>query len=159
MVKKKKSKDTVGSSGISLDLSEWNKYHEALEKKFIDPSSEIKDTQIAINSDIQDHFNKETGPGGAKWKKSKRAIRDSGKTLTDTGAMRRQIKSRVQTNKNGIRIEFFSDGESKKYSWVHNTGARIRNRSGRLTKMPKRQFAWVSKECKDRIADAWLKGL
>lgn len=155
----KKNKNIVGSSNVNIDLTEWNAYYQTIQNKQLDPAYEVKVTQQAINSNIQDHFNREQGPGGIKWKPSQRALRDGGKTLTDTAAMRRQIKSRIKPNKKGLNIEYYSDGESKKYSWVHNTGARIKNRSGRLTKMPKRQFAWIDAKTKQEITNAWVYGL
>ena len=66
-------------------------------------------------------FELEQAPGGAPWRKSRRAARDGGQTLTDTGRLRNSITRRVF----GDAVEV---GTNVVYAAIHQFGGRTRPR-------------------------------
>lgn len=117
-----------------LDDRQW--------RKFIKSStSNLKKSHKALQvayatkgfSDIIKHFKGEQGPKG-RWQKSQRAIRESGKTLQDTGNLRRSF---LPTNfkpagRNAILI--FNNAS---YSGIHDRGDASKN-------IPQREFMYFS---------------
>ena len=82
--------------------------------------SEILTTlAIEAQKDIENHFNNESGPKGKKWKSSKRALEQGGKTLQDTGALS-MIKFNINTTQNYAFI-----GTTVHSGKAHHVGAVI----------------------------------
>ena len=128
----------------------------AIEQRLINPAYEVQHTAIAIEAEIEDHFNKEMGPAG-RWRPRKDP-RGTWKILSKSRALRRGLKAVTSIKPNGISVEVVPSQETAKYAYVHNNGLRIRNRSGRFTAMPKRQYVWVSARVKKEIAELWSRG-
>lgn len=142
-------------------VKEVERYLEAIRKRFINPASEIDSTiKYVQKTIIPQRFEEQKNPLGQPWKPSQRVLKHGGKTLTKSGQLRRSLQAIVSTDQRGINIAFSATGEAAKYASVHNNGMRIRNKSGRFTQMPKRQFAFLtSKEKQVIIRDIWIKGL
>lgn len=62
-------------------------------------------------------FETESGPGGAPWRKSRRAAREGGKTLTDSGRLRGSITHNVLSD--GVEV-----GTNVQYAAIHQFGGR-----------------------------------
>lgn len=146
-------------SDVKIDDKQFRQYIEAIQKRLIDPGYELARTKDIILANIKDHFDKESSPVG-KWRPRKDK-RTWGKwpILDKSGALKNSIRANIITSGKELSIQFSAEGEPKKYAMVHNNGMRIRNRAGRFTKMPKRQFAWISAQAKEEIRQVWIKGL
>jgi phage gpG-like protein len=134
----------------------------AIRDKLIDPSAEIQGTADYYEKTILPRrFDEQKHPSGNPWKPSKRVIKHGGKTLTNTRNLRNSLKAYPKVTSTGAEVEIKSNNaEIAKYAALHNNGGRIKNRGGKLTTMPKRQYAWASKEEKQIIIrDIWIKGL
>ena len=70
-----------------------------------------------LEASTMHRFETQTAPDGAPWKPSKRAKRDSGETLTDTGRLRASITRRVRPD----RVEV---GSGVVYAAIHQFGGR-----------------------------------
>ena len=143
-------------SQIEFNDEAAKQYLKAIQDHLINPAYEVQQTAIAIESEIEDHFNKEMGPSG-RWRPRKKPTGDW-KILSKSRALRRGLKPVTTIKPTGISIEVIPSAETAKYAYVHNNGLRIRNRSGRFTAMPKRQYVWVSSKLKKEIADLWSRG-
>jgi len=145
--------------GVTIDDDMFRQYVEAINKKLIDPGYELSRTKDLLLANIADHFKNEQGPVG-KWTRRKDK-RTWGKwpVLDKSGALKNSIDGKVFIDAKGSKVQITIDGEPAKYARVHNNGMRIRNRSGRFTKYPKRQFAWISAQTKEDIRQVWIKGL
>lgn len=75
-------------------------------------------------------FETESGPGGAPWKKSRRAAREGGQTLTDKGRLRNSLTHNVLAD--GVEV-----GTNVVYAAIHQFGGRTPPRTIR----PKRKKA------------------
>lgn len=119
------------------------------------PSPKSRDNifKYMDNTVFPRRFNETKNPAGGQWKKSQRVLKKGGYTLTDKSFLRNSMYSEIDIVKPGLlNIEQFAKGKLQAIkAAVHNNGLRIRNRSGRLTKMPKRQFAFIKKAEKEEI--------
>jgi hypothetical protein len=97
---------------------------------------------VTVNYFQNEVFDSEGGSIGNRWKKSKRAIKDGGKTLTDTGAGKRSIRKRIKSSNLAI-IQ-----AEKKYMNKHQKG---------LKGMPVRKFFGNSKELTRRCNNVITK--
>lgn len=75
-------------------------------------------------------FETESGPGGSPWRKSRRAARQGGQTLTDSGRLRASITHNVLAD--GVEV-----GTNVVYAAIHQLGGRTPPRTIR----PKRKKA------------------
>lgn len=144
------------------NLPEVQNYFRAAKNHLINPRFELYQVEKYIKREIfPKRFNEQKKPAGGKWKPSKRVILKGGKTLTDTRALRNSMTAKsVIVGSGKLNINMYAQGEPRKYAAVHNNGMRIRNRAGRFTKMPKRQFAWLSMSEKEKIIyDIFLRQL
>lgn len=129
-------------------IKELNKALGKYIKKIKQPVQFFKDSTIVMQQDVLRHFKNEQG-SDRKWKKSKRAIRESGKTLQDKGLMRASISSRSDRTS-------AATGTNKKsktgvmYPKIHNEG---------LGGMPKREFLWLSKNAGKKIMGLMINEL
>jgi len=144
-------------SKVEIDAEEFRQYIDAIKKKLINPRYELNKTKRIMLADIRDHFNKETGPVG-KWTRRKDP-RGTWPILNKSGDLKEGLDGEIVLRSDGIKIKIYINGPANKYGFVHNNGMRIPNRGGGLTKMPKRQFAWLSSRAKEEITQVWLKGL
>lgn len=135
---------------------------DAIRKKFIDPSAEIKGTAEYYEKTILPRrFDEQKHPSGNPWKPSKRVIKHGGKTLTNKRNLRNSLKAYPVVTSTGAEMTIKSNNaEIAKYAHVHNNGGRIKNRAGRMTTIPKRQYAFATEPEKQIIIrDIWIKGL
>jgi len=138
---------------FTYDSKEAELLLRAAAMKVIDLSFEMGEITTLVQKDIEDHFNKERSPVG-KWRKRK-----DNKThpiLNLSGALKRSITSKASANIGKLTISIKSD---LIYAKVHNNGMTIRNRGGGYTQMPKRQFAWISKDVRDKSMEIIIKGV
>ena len=137
------------------------RYIDAIRKKLINPEVEAKATADFIEKTvIPRRFEEQKGPTGNPWKPSKRVLKSGGKTLTLSGKLRHGLKPKISINSTGVDISFVPSTETAKYAYLHNNGGRVKNRSGRFTTMPKRQYAYTTAEEKRIIIkDIWVRGL
>ena len=85
--------------------------------------------------------NNQFGGGFTKWKKSKRAMKQNGQTLVDTGQLAASIRVNVAQESGLITVEI---GSNKVYAAIHNFGGQTgRNRS---VTMPARPFLVIQDE-------------
>lgn len=83
-----------------------------------------------------------------KWRERKRPDRYKHKILQKSGKLRRSIKSKVFTTKNGFEIRFKSN---LPYAQIHNEGLTGLAWGKHSFKMPKRQFMGYSRVLDLRI--------
>jgi phage gpG-like protein len=83
-----------------------------------------------------------------KWQPRKRPDRQRHKILQKTGKLRRSIKSKVFTTKDGFEIRFKSN---LVYAKIHNEGLMGKAWGKHSFKMPKRQFMGYSRVLDLRI--------
>lgn len=147
------------NSEVKIDDKDFRNYIEGVKKKLINPRYELSRTKDIILADIKNHFDKESSPVG-KWTRRKDP-KTHGKwpILNKSGALKNNIDAEIGIRSDGIKLKIYVNGEANKYAAVHNNGMRIPNRGGGLTKMPKRQFAWLSRQAKEDITQVWIKGL
>lgn len=82
-------------------------------------------------------FERGQGPGGARWEKSLRAMREGGQTLIQSGRLRDSISERSNVTSE-TRLEI---GTNLKYAAIHQFGGKtaphvIRPRRGHALKIP-----------------------
>ena len=75
----------------------------------------LADIGEEIVSQTLEHFQTETGPDGAAWKKSQRAAAQGGLTLTDTARLRTSIKR-------NLGADFVEVGTNVIYGAIHQLG-------------------------------------
>ena len=83
---------------------------------------ELLITSINRNFQVGGRYGKDNpfGGGNTKWKKSKRAMLQSGMTLQDTGQMAASVKVNVKFEGNKLIIKM---GSNKKYAAIHQFGS------------------------------------
>jgi phage gpG-like protein len=95
-----------------------------LQRRATDTSPLMDRLGQAAVSDMQERFDTETTPGGARWTPSIRAREEGGKTLTQSARLRQSLTHNVMGRD---RVEA---GTNVIYAGVHNQGATIRAKSG-----------------------------
>lgn len=140
---------------------EATRFLDAIRRKLINPEVEAKATADYLEKTvIPRRFNEQKGPTGNPWKPSKRVLKSGGKTLTLSRELRQGLKPEINISPRGVDIHFKPSAKSEMYAYVHNNGGRIKNKSGRYTTMPKRQYAYTTQQEKMIIIrDIWVKGL
>jgi len=115
-------------------------------KKYAKAARRIKDVRqlnrdiaIKLHQNVIVRFVKERDPDGQSWKPSKRAQREGGQTLTDTGRLRASIRFGFGRN----YAEVFTN--TLEYAAVHNEGA---------ARMPKRQYIGYGSDERNAVNDA-----
>lgn len=88
-----------------------------LERRAGDLTPAMKSIGEHIVSVARMSFRAEQSPAGVPWPKSKRAIKDSGKTLADTGRLKASISH--QANRDAVKV---STGTNVQYAAVHQFG-------------------------------------
>lgn len=155
----------MAKSGVSV---KWNN----LDKQLLNMADKITDTHNLLEGigsmlvrNTEKRFQKEESPSGEKWKKSQRAIRQNGKTLTDSGELKNSISSQVQ----GKTVQV---GTNKEYARIHQFGGEIKPKNkktlffetadgkkiiAKKVTMPPRPFIGISDDdiddAKGQIAD------
>ena len=79
-------------------------------------------------------FEEEKSPFGEPWKKSKRAIKESGQTLFITGRLKGSVSSKVTTDGNAVVT-----GTNMEYGKIHQFGGKF---------MPKRSYLPINSKGK-----------
>ena len=143
---------------------EFETYLDAIRRKLIDPSVEAKATADFVEKTIiPRRFQEQKGPTGSPWRVSQRVRKYGGRTLSKSNtneALRFSIRAKINIASGGVNIDFGIVGPASKYGYLHNNGGRIKNRSGKYTTMPKRQFAYLTvAEKRLIITDIWIRGL
>ena len=81
--------------------------------------SALRQIGSRLVASVIDRFETVSGPGGVPWKKSGRAAREAGQTLTDTGRLRSSIAYNLTPD--GIEV-----GTNVVYAAIHQFGGEIR---------------------------------
>ncbi len=117
----------MAKSGVSV---KWND----LDKSLLNMAGKIKETDNLMEGigsmlvrNTEKRFQKEESPKGEKWKKSQRAMRQNGKTLTDKDQLKDSISSQVQ----GKTVQV---GTNKEYARIHQFGGEIKPKKGKYLK-------------------------
>lgn len=103
----------------------------SLEKKLENPYPALEKCGALALTSVEQNFDNEGRP--TPWKRSRRVLLHGGKTLTDTGVLRRSIKTK-KISKN--KIALFT---RVKYAAIHNYGGPVQTKHGTYY-MPKRKF-------------------
>lgn len=151
-------------------VKEASRFLDAIRRKLINPEVEAKATADYIEKTvIPRRFEDQKGPTGSPWTKlsdiylrwkRKKYPSNANKILTLSGKLRHGLKPVINIGSNGVNIHFKPSKETEMYAYVHNNGGRIKNKSGRYTTMPKRQYAYTTQQEKMIIMrDIWIKGL
>ena len=94
---------------------------------------------------IEENFDTEGARLGARWKPSRRAIKQGGKTLQDTGRLAASMVTRVTRNSAEV-------GTNVEYGPIHQFGGTSRTK-GRSVTMPKRPFLGLNADDERAIVD------
>lgn len=144
-------------------VKQVNQYFNGAVNHLINPAYELAQvTRYMENTIFPKRFNDEKNPAGGKWKPSVRVLLNGGKTLTDKRDLRNSMRAKGTILGGGrLDIDMYAKGKLNSIkAAVHNNGLRIRNRGGGLTKMPKRQFAFITRSEKEKIIyDIFLRAL
>ena len=114
----------MGGSGASLN---WGGFDRAL----ANAANKLKDHRrlhLAVGetlvSGTMRRFAEEKGPDGMAWKKSGRALAQSGQTLSDTGRLRQSVHCAATDSKVLV-------GTNLKYARIHQFGGTIKAKNGK----------------------------
>ncbi len=148
-------------AGISYKLKGLGRVQKKFKKtakNLANPKEMLNTIALKGDQDINDHFRKESGPGGRKWKKPKHR---SGQALQDKGNLRASINYKISKDS----VIFFTN---VKYASVHNFGKSVPDRvpkkgkylvfkidgktiftkKAKGFKMPTRKFMYISKKAR-----------
>lgn len=150
---------------VILDDREWRGFFNKLRFNLKNPLAKLKAGYATFGyKDIIDHFDKEEGEGGKKWKKRKASTQrayklrnkynkkynPTNKLLQMTGALRQSILSGKKTNVKNVGRSGILVFSRVKYGGVHNYGSNKKN-------IPKREFMWLSGKSTQQIVDYMVK--
>jgi len=105
------------------------------------PKKFFASASVLLRKDILNHFKQEKSPTG-KWKKSKRAIKEHGKTLQKKRRLLQDIQSSAKYTSTYMEV-----GTNIEYAGKHNMGT---------DGMPKREFMWLSDTGENKIGKAFV---
>lgn len=134
-------------NGVSM---KWDGLDKSFAKALIETRQTkalMEDVGEALVSSTLKRFDDEKSPEGKAWKKSKRAIAESGKTLNNKGNLKNSIGMKAETDK--ITIGSKDIGTTSKYARIHQKGGKAGR--GRNVTMPARPFLGLSKMDKKEI--------
>lgn len=146
---------------VILDDKEWRGFFSKLIFNLNNPLAKLKAGYAIFGyKDIIDHFEKEEGEGGKKWKKRKASTQHSyklrnksnkkynptNKLLQMTGTLRQSILTGKKTNVKNVGRSGILVFSRVKYGGVHNYGSNKKN-------IPKREFMWMSERTTQTFAD------
>ncbi len=142
----------MAASGVSLS---WGGFDKALTKaahKVTDTQPLMESVGEALVSGTLQRFQDEEDPWGQKWRKSKRAEKKGGRTLTDTARLRRSIDYAATPDKVMV-------GSNVKYARIHQLGGKTGK--GHAVDMPARPYLGVSEDDMEEVREtvaSFLKG-
>lgn len=112
---------------------------------------EILQTSISYNFESGGRFGSANFYGGGtnKWKPSKRALKQGGQTLVDTGQLAASIRVHITSINNGLKIEI---GSNKSYANIHQFGGK-----GNRAYIVARPFIVIQNEDLDQIERLVIK--
>lgn len=125
----------MSSIRVEVDQELLNRLHELSEP---DIRAAMTAAGEAIRTSTLERFEREKDPDGRPWKKSIRAQRDGGKTLTISRDLANSIH--VESSAKGVEV-----GTNKEYAAVHQFGATIRAKGDGLLKFMIGD-QWISKK-------------
>jgi len=94
--------------------------------RLADPRPALDEIGGALVASTQRRFEAGVGPDGAPWKPSRRAQKEGGKTLVDTGRLLRSITHRVSVSGSQAELEV---GTNVVYAGIHQFGGTIKRRA------------------------------
>lgn len=94
------------------------------------------------------------GGGSQKWTKSKRAIKQSGQTLVDSGLLASSIQIRISQNGNKLNIEV---GSNRPYAAIQNFGGTIQ-RAARTKTYTQSRYTKGTKKGQYKKGTSWGQG-
>lgn len=104
---------------IELDDTEARLGLERLVARMRDPRPVLDEIGSYLVTSTIRRFEREVGPDGIRWPKSRRAEREGGQTLTDTGRLRASITHRLTPD--AVEV-----GTNVVYAAIHQFGGAIR---------------------------------
>jgi len=132
------------ASEVRFESKEWDAMIKKINDSVKDPKPLLR-AAFATRGfrDIIQHFEQEKGPDG-QWKRSKRAEREGGKTLQDTGNLRNGFLPGNISNKGKDAIVFFNPVP---YSGQHDEGT---------DGMPQREFMYLTDDAQEDMLNIIL---
>ncbi len=91
----------------------------------------LKSVGEAIHSATMDSFDREESPGGKKWERSARAVKEGGQTLSDTGRLKASIT--ISVGPGHVEV-----GTNAIYAAIHQLGGKAGR--GHSVELPARPF-------------------
>ncbi|WP_448339732.1 phage virion morphogenesis protein [Desulfovibrio piger] len=131
-------------NGVSLN---WGGFDKALSKaghKLGDTQALMESVGEALVSDTKKRFDAKKDPEGTPWKPSRRALEKGGKTLTNSGRLRRSIDYAATSDKVMV-------GSNLAYARIHQLGGKTGK--GHKVDMPARPYLGVSKEDMEEVRE------
>lgn len=113
---------------ITIDDKEVQKALQSLARKVKDMTPLMRKIAGIMHDAVEENFAQEGRP---KWKPSKRAMKQGGKTLQDTGQLAASISQKATSNSALV-------GTNKKYAAIHQFGGKAGR--GRKVTIPARPF-------------------
>lgn len=127
---------------IKVDDKEVQNLLKNLANRLQDMRPLMKKLAGIMHDAVEENFQQEGRP---KWKPSKRAMKQGGKTLQDTGSLAASISTRYNNNSAVV-------GTNKKYAAIHQFGGKAGR--GRKVTIPARPFLKLTNDDLQEIKDA-----
>jgi len=103
---------------IEIDTSRVQALFAGLGAKLTNLSPALTQIGELVVKSVQDNFEQGRSPDGVPWKPSRRAIKQGGKTLLDTGLLRDSLSKRVERDQVVV-------GVGREYAAIHQFGGSI----------------------------------
>lgn len=131
----------MAKAGVSLNWGGFDKVIGAAKSKAANTKKALMANvgEALVSSTIM-RFDAEQGPDGQKWKPSKRAAAEGGKTLTDTARLRKSIDYAATPAKVMV-------GSNVVYARIHQLGGK----AGKGVTLPARPYLGVSKDDMEEV--------
>jgi len=107
---------------VDVDNAHAGEALSALSARLTDLTPVMEAIAVRLEASTAGRFETATGPDGKAWKKSIRAKKESGLTLTDTARLRRSITTRVTPHSAEV-------GTNVEYAAIHQFGGEIRRKA------------------------------
>lgn len=138
----------VGTIGVGVDGVEFARIAALLES----PRAVMDEIGRHLVASTLRRFETERGPDGKPWLRSARAVSEGGRTLTETGRLRRSLTHVVGAGGHAVAVE-----SDLAYAAVHQFGHRA-GRRGR-TSIPARPFLGIDAHDRDVVRTILVRAI
>lgn len=126
----------MSTGGCSLNWGGLDRAIEQAARKIAHRKLLMESVGEALVSGAVERFSKEEAPDGTKWEASRRALEESGQTLTDSARLKTSVD--YAATDDSVMV-----GSNLAYARIHQLGGRAGR--GRKVKLPARPYLGVSK--------------